>query len=55
MLTANDYLVDWRSHSGNRAMGGCLTHACERGSVRALCEVDTGGDGCGETVAETGG
>lgn len=55
MPTASDYMVDWRTHSSGREMGGCLTHACEGGAARAVCGVETGGDGGNETVAQAGG
>lgn len=46
MATANDYCVDWRVHRGTPGIGGVTTHAVlEGGSGKALCGVDTGGDG----------
>ena len=57
METADDYLVDWHSHSGSKAEGGCLTHASEVGErrSRSICGVFLGGDGLWQTVQEAGG
>lgn len=55
MLTAKDYWVDWVCFRGTQDSGGVVTHAVPNsGGHRAVCGVETGGDGAVLTLEETG-